>query len=242
MNGKRQIIGIFLVIVVASVAIWYALTSYKNIQRENHASKVLYGEEENKEKENKEKEKMPWDNDKILVVYFSRSGENYNVGNVRVGNTAMVASYIKEYLDADSYEIEPLKSYPEKYETMVDLALKEKKENARPEIKDKIETLDNYDVIFLGYPIWHEDMPMIIYTFLESHDLTNKTIIPFNTHEGSGNAETYEKIKSLLPESTVNLKGFSIKGSMARSGKGKSLTIEWLEELGYLKEGTKNNK
>lgn len=66
---------------------------------------------------------------KILVVYFSRTGENYNVGNVEVGNTAMVASYIKDYLKADSFEIIPVNKYPDKYQECLDQATKEKNEN-----------------------------------------------------------------------------------------------------------------
>ena len=73
---------------------------------------------------------------KILVVYFSRTGENYNVGNVEVGNTAMVASYIKEYLKADSFEIIPVNKYSDKYQECLDQATKEKNENARPEIQN----------------------------------------------------------------------------------------------------------
>ena len=81
---------------------------------------------------------------KILVVYFSRTGENYNVGNVEVGNTAMVASYIKEYLKADSFEIIPTNKYSDKYQECLDQATKEKDENARPEIQNKISNFDQY--------------------------------------------------------------------------------------------------
>jgi len=93
---------------------------------------------------------------KVLVVYFSRTGENYNVGNVEVGNTAMVASYIKEYLKADSFEIVPVDKYPEKYDECTDIAQKEKNDNARPKIQDKINNFDSYDTVFIGYPICGE--------------------------------------------------------------------------------------
>ena len=233
MKGKKQIIGVFIVILLALIAIWYALTSYKNVQRENHANEVLYGKEEDNKKDD-EKEILPWDSKSILVVYFSRPGENHNVGNVKVGNTAMVASYIKEYLDIDSFEILTTKKYPEDYDEMLTLAKKEQKNNERPELKNKIETLDNYDTIFIGYPIWLGDMPMALYTFFESYDLSNKTIIPFNTHEGSGDSDTYNKIKKMLPNSNVITDGLAIKGSIARSGKGKIITINWLRTLGYI--------
>ena len=93
---------------------------------------------------------------KVLVVYFSRTGENYNVGNVDVGNTAMVASYIKEYLKADSFEIVPIDKYPEKYDECTEVAQKEKDDNARPNIQGKINNFDSYDTVFIGYPIWGE--------------------------------------------------------------------------------------
>ncbi|MBQ8018021.1 MAG: hypothetical protein IJ258_07945 [Methanobrevibacter sp.] len=103
----------------------------------------------------------------ILVVYFSRTGENYNVGNVEVGNTAMVASYIKEYLKCDSFEIVPIDKYPDNYDECTKVASKEQEDNARPKITDKIDNFDSYNTIFVGYPIWWGDLPMIMYTFLE---------------------------------------------------------------------------
>ena len=131
------------------------------------------------------------DNSDVLVVYFSRTGENYNVGNVEVGNTAMVASYIKEYLKCDSFEIVPVDKYPDNYDECTKLASKEKEDNARPKIADKIDNFDSYKTVFVGYPIWWGDLPMIMYTFLEEYDFDGKTVIPFNTHEGSGDAGTY---------------------------------------------------
>ena len=170
---------------------------------------------------------------KILIVYFSKTGENYNVGTVNVGNTAMVASYIKEYLECDSFEIVPVKKYPDKYSEATDLAKQEQKDNARPEIKNKLENLDEYDTIFIGYPIWWGDLPMIVYTFIEEYDLSGKTIIPFNTHEGSDDAGTYNTLKNRLKDSNVNTKGLSLKGTVARTDEGKQATIKWLKDLGY---------
>lgn len=173
------------------------------------------------------------DNKKILVVYFSKTGENYNVGTINVGNTAMMASYIKKYLNADSFEIVPVKKYSDNYKESTDEAKKEQKENARPEIKNKLNNLSDYDTIFIGYPIWWGDLPMIVYTFLESYDFSGKTIIPFNTHEGSGDAGTYESIKNKLKDAKVNTNGLAIQGSVARTDEGKEKTINWLKELGY---------
>ena len=170
---------------------------------------------------------------KVLVVYFSRTGENYNVGNVDVGNTAMVASYIKEYLKADSFEIVPIDKYPEKYDKCTEVAQKEKDDNARPKIQGKINNFDSYDTVFIGYPIWWGDLPMIMYTFMEEYDFNGKNVIPFNTHEGSGDAGTYQSIQSKLPNAKVNTKGLALDGKTARSDDGKQQTIDWLKGLGY---------
>lgn len=170
---------------------------------------------------------------KILVVYFSRTGENYNVGNVEVGNTAMVASYIKDYLKADSFEIIPVNKYPDKYQECLDQATKEKNENARPEIQNKITNFDQYDTIFVGYPIWWGDLPMIMHTFFESYDFNGKKVIPFNTHEGSGDAGTYSTVQKDLPKANVTTDGLVLDGKTARSDDGKQKTIDWLKGLGY---------
>ena len=170
---------------------------------------------------------------KILVAYFSRTGENYNVGNVEVGNTAMVASYIKDYLKADSFEIIPVNKYPDKYQECLDQATKEKNENARPEIQNKITNFDQYDTIFVGYPIWWGDLPMIMHTFFESYDFNGKKVIPFNTHEGSGDAGTYSTVQKDLPKANVTTDGLALDGKTARSDDGKQKTIDWLKGLGY---------
>ena len=170
---------------------------------------------------------------KILIVYFSRTGENYNVGNVEVGNTAMMASYMKEYLNADSFEIVPVDKYPNSYDDCLDVATKEKNSNARPKIQNKIDNFADYDTVFIGYPIWWGDMPMIIYTFLEEYDFTGKTVIPFNTHEGSGESGTYSTIKDKLSKASVNTDGLALQGQTARTESGKKETTDWLKKLGY---------
>nr|WP_295162944.1 flavodoxin [uncultured Methanobrevibacter sp.] len=168
----------------------------------------------------------------ILVVYFSRTGENYNVGNVEVGNTAMVASYIKEYLKADSFEIVPIDKYPDNYDECTQLASKEKDDNARPQIQNKINNFDSYKTVFIGYPIWWGDLPMIMYTFMEEYDFDGKDVYLFNTHEGSGDAGTYTTVQSKLSKANVNTDGLTLDGKTARSDDGKQKTIEWLKGLG----------
>ncbi len=141
---------------------------------------------------------------KSIVVYFSRTGEQYGVGVIEKGNTAIVADMIVEQTGADSFEILPKNdNYPMTYKELTDVAKEEQNQNARPEIKDTLQNFEQYDTIYLGYPIWWGDLSMICYTFLESYDFSGKTIIPFCTHAGSGNAGTQSKIQSAAPNTTV---------------------------------------
>lgn len=170
---------------------------------------------------------------KILVAYFSKTGENYNVGYVDVGNTALVATIIKDYLNCDSFEIVPVNKYPDNYNKATEVAKKEQNEKARPKIESKLDNIDSYDTIFIGYPIWWGDLPMIMYTFLEEYNFDGKQIYLFNTHEGSGDAGTYNTVKKLLKGANVDTNGLSLQGSVARTDKGKEETISWLKDLGY---------
>lgn len=139
-----------------------------------------------------------------VVVYFSRTGEQYGVGVIEKGNTAIVADMIVEQTGSDSFEILPKSdNYPMTYKELTDVAKEEQNQNARPEIKDTVQNFEQYDTIYLGYPIWWGDLPMICYTFLESYDFSGKTIIPFCTHAGSGSAGTQSKIQSAVPKATV---------------------------------------
>ena len=153
---------------------------------------------------------------KVLVAYFSRAGENYNVGVVEKGNTAIIAELIAEQTGADLFEIRPVNPYPSDYNEMLEIARKEEQENARPEIADTVANWDSYEVVFLGYPIWNADIPNIVYNFLESYDFTGKTIIPFCTHAGSGLSSTVSSIRSACPDATV-LDGLAIAGTTAQN-------------------------
>ena len=101
----------------------------------------------------------------------------------------------------------------------------------RPVLTTHIDNLDDYDVIFIGYPNWWYDMPMAMYTFFEEHDFGGKTIIPFNTHRGSRFSSTIETIQELEPEATVIEDGFTFPGDDAAEAAGD--VAEWLEGLGY---------
>lgn len=152
---------------------------------------------------------------KSLVVFFSRTGENYAVGNITKGNTHIIAEMISEATGADMFQIELSNPYPDNYSECVDLAKKEKNTKARPQIKGDV-NVEGYDVIYIGYPNWWGDMPMAVYTFIEKHDWTGKTVIPFCTHEGSGLSSTESYLKASCKGATV-LPGLAVRGETAQN-------------------------
>lgn len=171
---------------------------------------------------------------KILVAYFSRAGENYDVGVVTKGNTQIIAEMIAKQTEAELFCIDTIKSYPEGYEDCKKVVQEEIAENARPELKNTVKDMEQYDTVFIGYPIWYGDMPMAVYTFLESYDFSGKTIIPFCTHEGSGLSGTQETISKICKVSVMK-KGLAIIGSIAQNdrNKAKKQVDTWLSDLGF---------
>ena len=168
----------------------------------------------------------------ILVAYFSRADENYGVGVIEKGNTQIIAEMISEKTGGEMFHIQTLTPYPTDYDECTDMAKQELNDNARPQLDAGIENIDKYDVIYLGYPIWWGDMPMAVYTFMESYDLSDKTIIPFCTHAGSGISGTDESIKSSTGANVLD--AFSIEGETAQNDQqaAKSEVDSWLDGLG----------
>ena len=191
--------------------------------------------QENKETANQTTKEVNMDGKK-LVVYFSHTGENFNVGYIEEGNTAIIADMIAEATGADKFEIVPEKPYPQdSYEECIEIAQQEKRANARPEIKGDI-AIEDYDVIFLGYPNWWGELPMCVYTFIEKHDWNGKTVIPFITHEGSGMGGTDSKIaKATAGSNTLVGKGLAVQGKVAQENRtsAKKSVDNWLTGLGY---------
>lgn len=155
---------------------------------------------------------------KILVAYFSASGV-----------TAKTAKRLAAAARADLYEIKPELPY-----TQADLDWTNKKSRSsvemsnpksRPAIEGKVPGIENYDTIFVGFPVWWYVAPMIIHTFLESYDFSGKTIIPFATSGGSGMGRTNERLLPSCPGATL-LKGQVLNGSLSESELKK-----WLDEL-----------
>ncbi len=171
-------------------------------------------------------------NGNVLVTYFSRRGENWQVGYVEKGNTEIVAEMIAEETNADVFAIQPIVPYPDVYSEMLEVSRRETSENARPAIKDTVTDFDKYDVIFIGYPIWSGTCPMIIRTFTESYDFSGKTVIPFSTHAGSGLGSSVAVIRSQLQNATV-LNGLAIQGTTAQNNREetKNTVAKFIKDL-----------
>ena len=168
----------------------------------------------------------------ILVAYFSRADENYSVGTIEVGNTLILAEYIVDEVGADSFHIETVTPYPADYDECCDVAKQELNDKARPEITSSVD-MEQYDIVFLGYPIWWGDMPMAVYTFMESYDWSGKVVIPFCTHEGSGLSGTDSSIASVTGAQVLT--AIDMRGSTAQklNDDTKQTVRTWLDDLGF---------
>jgi len=158
-------------------------------------------------------------NSKSLIAYYSRKGENYlngSIVNLSVGNTEVVAKKIQALTGSDLFEIDTVKPYPDDYTETTEVAMDEKKTNARPELAAAVHNIDQCDTIILGYPNWWGTFPMAVFTFLETYNFSGKTIIPYCTHEGSGLGNSERDIKNLCPEAKV-LPGLAIRGGSVKS-------------------------
>ena len=171
--------------------------------------------------------------EKSIVVYFSHTGENYAVGNITEGNTAKVAKVIAAKNGSELYEIKKAQPYPAEYQACVELAKRELRSGARPAIKGELPDLKEYSVIYLGYPNWWGDAPMVVYSFLEKAKIDGKTIIPFCTHEGSGLGSTAHKLAKAVPNAKVEQNGLSLRGVTAQrdAAATEKAVAEWLKTL-----------
>ena len=170
--------------------------------------------------------------DKMLIIYFSHTG-----------NTETFANYIKKNANITSFKIVPATPYPDNFTILSDIAHQEINNNARPEIKDPLTNISQYNTIFLGYPIWFSNIPNIVITQLEKLNFKGKTIYPFNTHGSSGVGNSISEIKQYAPDAKV-MDGYPIKGSEI-ANKEEDI-IDWLDENFDLDENetfipTRNN-
>ncbi len=158
---------------------------------------------------------------KSLVIYFSHTGENYmahGIENIEKGNTEIFAEYIKDITGADLFKVEPIESYPYNYYKCCDVAKAELMENKRPVIKSILKNIKDYDVIYIGGPIWWGTYPMAIFTCIENLDFKGKIVMPFSTHEGSGLGDVMSDLTKCCKSADIR-KGLGIRGCMVTDSK-----------------------
>ena len=163
-----------------------------------------------------------------LVAFYSRADENYVSGMIKmlaIGNTEIAAEIIAELTGADTFRIEQIQPYSKNYNECIAQAQADQNRDARPELKKYPEALNNYSVIYLGFPNYWGTMPMAVFTFLEHFDFSGKLIKPFCTHEGSGLGGSMNDIKKLCPEAQVE-SGLAIRGGNV--GRSKAEIEKWL--------------
>ncbi len=171
--------------------------------------------------EDKEKTGVFGEDEKTLIVYFSWSAS---------GNTEKMATYIQEQTNGDLLEIEPLNPYPTDYEECTDVALMERDENARPEIANLPNSMEEYDTIFIGYPIWWHTAPMIIGTFLENYDLSDVNVYPF-AQSASMNTEQFENSMEFVRESAA---GANVHDGLFTKNSDTEGILAYLAENGFV--------
>ena len=159
-----------------------------------------------------------------LVIYFSRSGENYfggNLKNIEKGNTEVIAEYIQNFCDAELFKVEALNDYPYDYMECIDIAKKEMENDERPQIKESLSDISAYDTIFIGFPNWWGTLPMPMFTQLEKLNWEGKTIRVFTTHEGSGLGNVVLDVKRICNNAIVLDNSLAISGSEVNTAKSK---------------------
>lgn len=206
--NKKILIGICLVILVVVIAIIEVF--------------ILLSEDENKNivDDNSKAQTIINSEDKALIAYFSETG-----------NTEKLANLIHEQVGADMFKIEPVTPYPNG-EELFDYTKEEQDKDERPEIKGTV-NIDDYDIIFIGYPIWWSDLPQILYTFLESYDFSGKNVYLFSTNGGSGLSGTVSTITDKLSSANVNSNAFKLYRENMGEAPGEVET--WLKEIGVIK-------
>lgn len=166
----------------------------------------------------------------VLVVYYSRKGENHMPGGIQVlpkGHTAYAAEFIAEAVGADIFEIDTVKPYAANYRECCMEAVQEAKAKARPEIKGYVEDISGYDTVFVCFPCWCGTAPMCLFTFLEHYDWTGKKIIPLCTNEGSGLANAPKDIAASCPGAVI-AEGLSFRGHQVKDSE--DLIASWAKE------------
>jgi flavodoxin len=179
------------------------------------------------------KDQRPLGEKKILIVYLSRTN-----------NTNAIAEMIQQKVGGRMVALELDTPYPADYHTTVQQVVRENETGYLPPLKTKIEHIEQYDIVFLGFPTWDMQLPPPVKSFLHQYGLKGKTVIPFNTNGGYGEGSSFQTVRELCPKSTI-LKGFSIRGGSERDGEylaikgaraeeARKNISNWLAEIGML--------
>jgi flavodoxin len=172
---------------------------------------------------------------KVLLAYFSRAGWNYHYGgqtHLDVGNTEVLAGMIRRLIGCDVHRIEPVDPYPDDYRETVARNVREQDADARPAIANPLASVESYDTVLLGSPIWNVRAPMIMTSFVEGFDFTGKTVFPFTTHAMSGLGTTVRDYAASCPGATIG-EGLAVRGEEVRDA---GAAVEsWLQRINLLK-------
>ncbi len=158
---------------------------------------------------------------RVLTACFSRTG-----------NTNRIADHIHGLVGGDRFDIVPVTAYPADYEATVEQARQERGRDFRPPLREGLDVLGDYDVVLLGHPIWAMTLPPVMRTFLSSHDLSGKTVVPFCTHKGYGRGESVSAIAAMAPQARL-LEGFDIEGEDA--GAAGPAVQRWLRGIALIR-------
>ena len=167
---------------------------------------------------------------KSIVIYFSRVDENYFGGAMKYitkGNTEVIAEYIKDLTGADLFKVERKIDYAADYKKCIEEAKEEQRKGELPELKNYLDSISDYDVIYIGGPIYWGTLPQPMFTELSRLDFKGKTIMPFSTHEGSGLGSVVRYLKKICVGANVK-EGLAIVGSQVNSSKSK--VEKWIKE------------
>lgn len=228
-RNVKTIMALFMVLILAAAMVGCAGSNSGT--ESNSDTRISMQSEENSEDENVSEDtsgsneesntEAAAENGEILVAYFSHSG-----------NTKKIAEEIQSKTDADLFEIKTANAYSDDYNTVLDEAKAELNDNARPELSEKVTDISQYQTVILGYPIWWDDMPMALYSFLDEYDLSGKTVLPFCTYGGSGLSGTDKNIQSEEKDAKVT-DGLAISDSALDDADGD--IDKWLKDNGVTK-------
>lgn len=158
---------------------------------------------------------------KSIIIYFSRADENYSVGYIEKGNTEVVAEYIRDLTGADMFKVERKVSYAREYQPCIEEAQIEQNNNERPELLNTLESIEDYEVIYIGAPVWWGVLPQPMVTQLEKLNWEGKTVRVFTTHEGSGLGSIPNQVRKICVGANVLPDGLAIRGSSVNNSRNR---------------------